>query len=196
MKLYEQIRAARKGAQPWVLHDGPPYANGDAHTGTGMNKILKDTVVKFRTMQGFDAPYVPGVGLPRATDRAQSAGRSRRREAAQHDRARTAQKVPRLRARLHRQAAPAIQGHRHARRWEKPYLTIDPAYEANVLQVFCLTPRARLHHASEAPRALELGCAECAGRSGARVRGPHRPQRVRALPGLNVWQRVQVPRTR
>nr|MBP9893143.1 class I tRNA ligase family protein [Planctomycetota bacterium] len=67
MKLYEQIRAARKGAKAWVLHDGPPYANGDAHTGTGMNKILKDTVVKFRTMQGFDAPYVPGWdchGLP------------------------------------------------------------------------------------------------------------------------------------
>ena len=65
--LYGQIRTARKGAEPWVLHDGPPYANGDAHTGTGMNKILKDMVVKFRPMQGFDVPYVPGWdchGLP------------------------------------------------------------------------------------------------------------------------------------
>ncbi len=51
----------------WVLHDGPPYANGDIHMGHLINKVLKDIVVKFRTMQGFDSPYVPGWdchGLP------------------------------------------------------------------------------------------------------------------------------------
>ena len=59
-KYYERIRAARRGAPRFVLHDGPPYANGDIHLGTAVNKILKDIVVKSRTLSGFDAPYVPG----------------------------------------------------------------------------------------------------------------------------------------
>ena len=65
--LYGQIRAARKGAPKFVLHDGPPYANGQIHLGTALNKILKDFVVKSKTMAGFDSPYVPGYdchGLP------------------------------------------------------------------------------------------------------------------------------------
>jgi len=65
--LYGQIRARRKGAPVFVLHDGPPYANGEIHMGTALNKILKDIVVKSRSMAGFDAPYVPGWdchGLP------------------------------------------------------------------------------------------------------------------------------------
>jgi isoleucyl-tRNA synthetase len=58
--VYEAIRAASKGRPRFVLHDGPPYANGDIHIGHAVNKILKDTVVKSRTLAGFDAPYVPG----------------------------------------------------------------------------------------------------------------------------------------
>ena len=67
MGLYERIRAARAGRPKYVLHDGPPYANGQIHLGTALNKILKDFVVKSRTMAGFDSPYVPGYdchGLP------------------------------------------------------------------------------------------------------------------------------------
>ena len=67
MGLYDQIRARRQGAPRFVLHDGPPYANGQIHLGTALNKILKDLVVKSRTMAGFDSPYVPGYdchGLP------------------------------------------------------------------------------------------------------------------------------------
>jgi isoleucyl-tRNA synthetase len=67
MDLYGQIRAKRRGASKFVLHDGPPYANGKIHLGTALNKILKDLVVKSKTMAGFDAPYVPGYdchGLP------------------------------------------------------------------------------------------------------------------------------------
>ena len=67
MDLYGQIRAKRRGAPKFVLHDGPPYANGHIHLGHALNKILKDIVVKSRTMAGFDAPYVPGYdchGLP------------------------------------------------------------------------------------------------------------------------------------
>ncbi|PYS45233.1 MAG: isoleucine--tRNA ligase [Acidobacteria bacterium] len=67
MKLYERIREARAGAEKFILHDGPPYANADIHLGTALNKILKDFIVKSRTMMGYDAPYVPGYdchGLP------------------------------------------------------------------------------------------------------------------------------------
>jgi isoleucyl-tRNA synthetase len=59
-KIYERIRKASAGRPRWVLHDGPPYANGDIHIGHAVNKILKDMIVKSRNMAGFDAPYVPG----------------------------------------------------------------------------------------------------------------------------------------
>jgi len=65
--LYDRIREARAGAPKFVLHDGPPYANGQIHVGTALNKILKDLIVKSRTMAGYDSPYVPGYdchGLP------------------------------------------------------------------------------------------------------------------------------------
>src|SRR5919202_6407251 len=65
--LYATIRRAREGREKFVLHDGPPYANADIHLGTALNKIVKDFVVKSRTMMGYDAPYVPGYdchGLP------------------------------------------------------------------------------------------------------------------------------------
>ncbi len=66
-KLYEKIRAARSGRKRYILHDGPPYANGDIHIGHAVNKILKDMIIKARTLNGEDAPYVPGWdchGLP------------------------------------------------------------------------------------------------------------------------------------
>src|SRR5690242_10486031 len=66
-KLYERICKVAQGRPKYVLHDGPPYANGDIHMGHAVNKILKDLVVKTRSLAGFDAPYVPGWdchGLP------------------------------------------------------------------------------------------------------------------------------------
>ncbi|MCH9716544.1 MAG: class I tRNA ligase family protein, partial [Gammaproteobacteria bacterium] len=65
--LYEQIRVARRGEKQFILHDGPPYANGHLHAGHALNKILKDIIVKSKTMSGYDAPYRPGWdchGLP------------------------------------------------------------------------------------------------------------------------------------
>src|SRR5258708_23779958 len=65
--LYRKIQAARAGAQKFVLHDGPPFANGDVHVGTALNKILKDIIVKYKSLRGFSASYVPGWdchGLP------------------------------------------------------------------------------------------------------------------------------------
>ncbi|MBI4608085.1 MAG: class I tRNA ligase family protein, partial [Candidatus Rokubacteria bacterium] len=67
MDIYARLRQARAGAPLWILHDGPPYANGHIHMGTALNKILKDIVVKSRSMLGADAVYVPGWdchGLP------------------------------------------------------------------------------------------------------------------------------------
>ena len=65
--LYAKIRAARAGSPMYILHDGPPYANGNIHLGHAFNKILKDFIVKLKTMEGYDSPYVPGWdchGLP------------------------------------------------------------------------------------------------------------------------------------
>src|SRR5579864_6988206 len=65
--LYDRIRGSREGRPQYVLHDGPPYANGSIHLGTAFNKVLKDFIVKSKTMEGFDSPYVPGWdchGLP------------------------------------------------------------------------------------------------------------------------------------
>src|SRR6266850_4684633 len=66
-KLYQRIQAQRAGAEKFVLHDGPPFANGDVHIGNALNKILKDMVVRFHSLCGRQAPYVPGWdchGLP------------------------------------------------------------------------------------------------------------------------------------
>jgi len=66
-RLYEKIQAARAGAEKFVLHDGPPFANGDVHVGTALNKILKDIIIKYQTLRGKSAPYIPGWdchGLP------------------------------------------------------------------------------------------------------------------------------------
>ena len=66
-RIYDQIRRERKGSPVYLLHDGPPYANGPIHLGHALNKCLKDFIVKSKTMAGFDSPYVPGWdchGLP------------------------------------------------------------------------------------------------------------------------------------
>ena len=65
--LYGKLRDMRRGQPRFVLHDGPPYANGEIHIGHAVNKVLKDIIVKSKTLEGFDAPYVPGWdchGLP------------------------------------------------------------------------------------------------------------------------------------
>ena len=65
--LYQHIRESRAGCEKYILHDGPPYANGDIHLGHAVNKTLKDIVIKSKTLSGFDAPYIPGWdchGLP------------------------------------------------------------------------------------------------------------------------------------
>ncbi len=131
--LYAKITAARKaaGAPDYILHDGPPFANGDVHMGTALNKLLKDMVVKSKTMAGFHAPFVPGWdchGLPIEFKVVKQAAGLEPAE-------------------IRRRCAEFAKGFIDIQRasfkrlgvfgdWENPYLTMAPAYEANILRVF------------------------------------------------------------
>ncbi len=115
-KFYQRIRSARRGAPRFVLHDGPPYANGDIHIGHAVNKILKDIIVKSRTLSGFDAPYVPGWdchGMPIEVQIEKDA----RQESADEG---NAEVVPRLRDRAGRAAEEGLHPPRRARRLGPP----------------------------------------------------------------------------
>jgi len=131
--LYSKITAARKasGSPDFILHDGPPFANGDVHMGTALNKLLKDMVVKSKTMAGFHAPFVPGWdchGLPIEFKVVKQAA---------------GLEPPEIRRRCTEFASGFIDIQRASFKrlgvfadWENPYLTMDPAYEANILRVF------------------------------------------------------------
>ncbi len=99
-RLYDAIRKASKGREQFILHDGPPYANGHIHIGTALNKILKDIVVRSRQMAGFDAAYVPGWdchGLPIEHNVDKELGRQEKR----HVPGRYPQAVPGLCRKIH-----------------------------------------------------------------------------------------------
>jgi len=129
-KLYQKIREARKGAEKFILHDGPPYANGDIHIGHAVNKILKDIIVKSKTLAGFDAPYVPGWdchGLPIELVVEKNHGKNiepaKFRELCREY----------AKAQVERQKADFIRlgvlGE-----WGKPYLTMDYKTEADIMR--------------------------------------------------------------
>jgi isoleucyl-tRNA synthetase len=133
MRIYERIRQVHQGHPIYVLHDGPPYSNGPIHLGTALNKILKDFIVKSRTMSGFDAPYVPGWdchGLPIEIKVDNDLGRKKLemdpldvREACRA----YAQKYLDLQRSQFKRLA--VFG-----RWDEPYATMYPEYESYVLE--------------------------------------------------------------
>ncbi len=135
--LYAKIRERRAGAPRFILHDGPPYANGEIHVGTALNKILKDIVVRSRTMAGFDAPYVPGWdchGLPIELQ-------VERELARKQGNGKTAPNVSELRHACRRYAERYIDLQRDGFRrlgvlgaWEEPYLTMRYAYQAAIVR--------------------------------------------------------------
>jgi len=135
MGIYEEIRKARAGAPTFVLHDGPPYANGPIHLGTAMNKSLKDFIVKSKTMAGFDSPYVPGWdchGLPIEIKVDQMLG-GKKLEMKPVD--------VRLECRKYAEKFIDLQRSQFRRigvfgRWDRPYLTMDPQYEAAIIASF------------------------------------------------------------
>ncbi len=133
--IYERIRQARAGAPIWILHDGPPYANGPIHLGHALNKCLKDFIVKSKTMAGFDSPYVPGWdchGLPIEIKVDQKLGGKK------------LQMRPldvRLECRRYAEKFLDLQREQFKRigvfgRFSNPYSTMTPQYESVVLETF------------------------------------------------------------
>ncbi|MCI0390375.1 MAG: isoleucine--tRNA ligase [Acidobacteria bacterium] len=135
MKLYELLREMRAGKPLYVLHDGPPYANGRIHLGTVLNKVLKDFCVKSRSMMGYWAPYVPGWdchGLPIEIKVEEELGSKKH-------------KMPvieiRRAARKHAEKFIDLQRADFKRlgilgEWENPYQTMNPKYQADIVRVF------------------------------------------------------------
>ncbi len=133
--IYAQIREARRGKPLYILHDGPPYANGDIHMGHVINKVLKDFVVKYKTMTGFDAPYIPGWdchGLPiesRVVTDLGAKAREMPKEAIRRACMKYASKYVKIQSRQFQDLG--IFGD-----FDDPYLTFKPSYEAGILEVF------------------------------------------------------------
>src|SRR6266571_8784114 len=145
-RLYQQIQKSREGRQLFVLHDGPPFANGDVHMGTALNKILKDLVVKSQTMLGRRAPYVPGWdchGLPIEykvvkESRALSPLEVRKKSEA------FARKFVNVQREQFKRLG--VFGD-----WENPYLTMDPKYEAEILRAFAVFVEKGLVYQAQKP---------------------------------------------
>lgn len=135
MDIYNLLRERRKGRRKYILHDGPPYANGNIHMGHVLNKILKDIVVKFYTMQDYDAPFVPGWdchGLPVEHQLFKELGISK------YD---ISQLEFRKKAFEYAMKYVEIQKEEFKRlgvfaSWERPYLTLDARYEAEIIRAF------------------------------------------------------------
>ncbi len=132
-QLYQQIRDSRAGKKPFILHDGPPYANGSIHIGHSVNKILKDIIIKSKTMSGFDAPYVPGWdchGLPIELKVEQKVGKPGQKISAAE-----------FREECRKYARTQVEGQRDdfirlgvLGDWQHPYLTMDFGTEANIIR--------------------------------------------------------------
>jgi len=133
MGLYQQMLEAREGCEKFILHDGPPYANGDIHIGHSVNKILKDIIVKSKVLSGYQSPYVPGWdchGLPIEHNVEKKVGKA-------------GQKVDykTFRQKCREYAAKQVAGQKKdfirlgvQGDWDKPYLTMDPQFEADIIR--------------------------------------------------------------
>jgi len=156
-KIYAQIRKAREGAPLYILHDGPPYANGDIHMGHVINKVLKDLVVKYKTMAGFDAPYVPGWdchGLPIESKVVTELGAKVRQMTKldiRKDCYKYASKYIKVQSKQFQELG--VFGD-----FENPYLTFKPAYEAGILEVFAALVEKGLVYKQLKPIHWSIGC--------------------------------------
>jgi len=145
-RLYQQIQKAREGRELFVLHDGPPFANGDVHMGTALNKILKDFVVKSQTMLDKRAPYVPGWdchGLPIEYKVVKESHGLSPLDIRKKSEAFARKFIDIQRKQFKRLG---VFGD-----WENPYLTMDPVYEAEILRAFAVFVEEGLVHQSKKP---------------------------------------------
>ncbi len=176
-RLYEQIQEARAGAELFVLHDGPPFANGDVHMGTALNKILKDLVVKSKSMAGFRAPYVPGWdchGLPIEFKVVKESRGLSPLEVRQRSEQFARKFVDIQRGQFKRLG---VLGD-----WERPYLTLDPAYEAEILRALCRLRGARPGLRIEEAGLLEHRRTDRSGRRGGGISRSRRHRGLREIP--------------
>jgi len=145
-RLYRQIQKSREGRELFVLHDGPPFANGDVHMGTALNKILKDFVVKSQTMLGKRAPYVPGWdchGLPIEYKVVKES-----RELSPLEVRKKCEEFARKYINIQREQFKRLGVFGD---WEKPYLTMDPKYEAEILRAFAVFVKEGLVYQAQKP---------------------------------------------
>lgn len=132
-KLYQRIRERSVGRPKYILHDGPPYANGDIHIGHAVNKVLKDFIIKSRTLSGYDAPYVPGWdchGLPIEHRVEQRVGKAGHKVS-----------VEEFRSQCRAYAAKQVEGQKEGfirlgvfGDWDNPYLTMNFKFEADIIR--------------------------------------------------------------
>ena len=135
MNLYETTKASRASSPQFILHDGPPYANGHIHIGTALNKLLKDFIIKSKTMAGFQAPYIPGWnchGLPIELNVEKKLGR---------DKKSVSTSEIRKKCRTYAREFVDIQRDEFKRLgvqadWDNPYLTLTPGYSATIVREF------------------------------------------------------------
>jgi isoleucyl-tRNA synthetase len=144
--LYRQIQKSREGRELFVLHDGPPFANGDVHMGTALNKVLKDFVVKSQTMLGKRAPYVPGWdchGLPIEYKVVKES-----RELSPLEVRKKSEAFARKFINIQREQFKRLGVFGD---WENPYLTMDPKYEAEILRAFAVFVEEGLVYQAQKP---------------------------------------------
>ena len=156
--LYGRLRAMRAGAPRFVLHDGPPFANGDVHVGTALNKVLKDFVVKFQSMTGKDAPYVPGWdchGLPIEFKVAQEMRQRGERDFRPAEVRRCCAAYARKFVDLQRQRFQRLGVFGD---WRAPYLTLDKEYEAEELRLFAELVEQGLVYRGKKPVYWSIPC--------------------------------------
>ena len=134
-QIYKQVQQSRQGREKFILHDGPPYANGDIHLGHALNKVLKDIIVRYKTMRGYDSPYVPGWdthGLPIEQQVIKKLGLNRHAVSVLEFRSKCkeyAQEFVEIQKEQFKRLG--IRGD-----WDHPYLTLDKEYEAEQIGVF------------------------------------------------------------
>ena len=145
-RLYEKIQASHEGKEKFVLHDGPPFANGDVHVGTALNKILKDIIVKYKTLRGFSAPYIPGWdchGLPIEFKVSQELRKGNATVPVAGADVSSATSTATIRKACEAYARKFIDIQREQFKrlgvlgdWQNPYLTLNKEYEADELRLF------------------------------------------------------------
>ena len=156
--LYGRLRAMRAGAPRFVLHDGPPFANGDVHVGTALNKVLKDFVVKFQSLIGKDAPYVPGWdchGLPIEFKVAQEMRQRGEKDFRPAEVRRCCAAYARKFVDLQRRRFQRLGVFGN---WEAPYLTLDKEYEAEELRLFAALVEQGLVYRGKKPVYWSIPC--------------------------------------